>query len=540
MKPVSFAWSYDGKRFLNVNGFGIPSDKMNTRQPLQPSNTPIVLSVSFSTNKSRFTAATSEGIRCFRSDNCLTTYQPALSSDGGVAIAEALDDRYIAFVGGGRAPAYKPNMIIWWDAVLGTELHRLDFHEPVIGLRLNGRWLVVVLHERVVVFHYQEMARTQEPTPPLDDAVSSKEERLRAPNMAGSLHRTDQNEHALAALRGDLLVLPSQTLGQVQLIPLNGGSKRVLPAHKNTVACLALSDDSTLLATASEQGTLIRIWRTKTLEQIAEFRRGVDPARILGLAFSPGNRWLASTSDKGTIHIFDLKPPDPATVEAAGVQQRQNRKSQSYASHRLSGTSTNEAQSSISGGGRSSPASGTYQGSVQEYYGLRPVPISASPPAGSGSGVSALAALKAAPWAPKVLKDIKSVAKATFSMGEDPPHWQGGAGFYWTTGPDGRKRKVNNPVLPLPSDPAGKPPKGVVAFKPRAQKIGQGEKQSPAAGQEAMAADADNDGATLYVIGGGSDARWEQFDLLPATDGLGGYGLVYRGFRRYLTKQFAD
>ncbi|KAH9826483.1 SVP1-like protein 2 [Teratosphaeria destructans] len=505
-------------------GSVIVSINMNTRQPLQPTNTPVVLSVSFSTNKTRFTAATAEGIRCFRSDNCLTTYQPALLSDGGIAIAEALDDRYMAFVGGGRTPAYKPNTVIWWDAVLGKELHRLDLHEPVIGLRVNGRWLVVILHERAVVFHYQDIAPTPEPTPPLRDVGTSEDERFRAPNMVGSLHRTDHNDHARAALRGDLLVLPSPTLGQVQLIPLNGGSKRVLPAHKNTLACLALSDDSTLLATASEQGTLIRIWRTKTLEQIVEFRRGVDAARILGMAFSPGNRWLASTSDKGTIHIFDLKPPDPATAEAAGLPHRQHRKSQSYASHRLSGTSVNEAQSSTSGGGRSSPASGTYQGSVQEYYGLRPC----------------VGGTEGAPWAPKVFKDIKSVAKATFSMGEDPPHWQGGAGFYWTTGPDGRKRKVNNPVLPLPGDPSGKPPKGVVAFQPKASELARGDSQAGNVGQEPRAAVEDDEGATLYVVGGGSDARWEQFDLLPATDGLGGYGLVYRGFRKYLTKQFAD
>lgn len=513
---------------------------MNTRKAIQSSDQPAVLSVAFSTTSNRFISALSNGLHCFRTDNCLTSYHPILPTEGGIAIAEALDDRYLAYVGGGRAPAAKGSVVIFWDAVLGQEVTRFDLHEPVHGVRLSSRWMVVVLMERTIVFEHQQIAQRSLPTPPPDAEESTHDEFggdaiVQGPNIVKALYATSPNPYALACLQSDLLILPAQTIGQVQLIPLNTGAKRVLRAHNSSLRCIALSTDATLLATASEQGTLLRIFNTKTLDQLAEFRRGVDQAIIYRLAFSPGNRWLACTSDKGTLHIFDLRPPDPATLAAEQDRQarerHQRRKSQSYANHRLSGTAMENA-SSLSGGGgnlsagRSSPAfsaAGTgYPGSVQEYYGLRPVPTSASPPS-TGVGISAMAAFKASGWAPKVLKDVRSVASAPFYTGNDSQHWQGGPSYSWTTTPNGGRKRVKNAVAALPNDPAGRPPKGVVAFKSR--------------GKEGSGGD-DDEGAVLYVVGGGSDARWEQFELLPAEGG--GWGLVHKGYRRYLTRQFVD
>ena len=520
---------------------------MNTRTPIQPSNTPAVLSISFSVTGNRFLVGLSDGIRCLRTDNCFTTYHPALPvsdahiSDGGYAVAAQLDDRYLVLVGGGRNPAGKASVVTFWDALMGVEVSKFDFREAVKGVRVGRKWMVVVLDERAIVFEYQNLKSNPLLTPPPDDSHQAKEDaaqqatesqHLRGPNVPKALFPTATNPFALASLQGDTLALPAQSIGQVQLIPLNGGSKRVLRAHNSTLRNLTLNCNASQLATASEQGTLIRIFDAKTTDQLFEFRRGVDHAVILSLAFSPGGRWLASTSDKGTLHIFDCRPPDAATLaaqaEKAALERRQShRKSQStnYAAHRLSGGVAAEATSSLSGGGRSSPASiapsapGTfYQGSVQEYYGLRPVPSSASPPALSGPGVSAMAALKSSPWAPKVFKDVRSVASAGFSMGDDVPYWQGGASSSWTMAPDGTRKRIRHAVPPLPNDPSGRPPKGVLCIK---QRDGGG---------------GDEEGVVLYVVGGGSDARWEKFELAP-TEG-GGWALVFQGFRKYLQRQF--
>ncbi|KAK3629562.1 Phosphatidylinositol 3,5-bisphosphate-binding protein [Elasticomyces elasticus] len=406
---------------------------MNARQPIQPPSTPAVLFLAFSSSGSRFVAGTSTGLRVLRTDNCLTTYHPQLPSEGGVAVAAVLDDRYLAFVGGGRNPAGKGSVVVFWDCVAGKEVTRLDFYESVLGVRLSTQWMCVLLHSRTLLFEYQTL---QLPSPRSDSSSSNnnQDEPLRGPNKLKALYSTFPNLHALACLRNNLLILPAQTTGQIQIIPLPSGSKRVLRAHNTAIRALALSPDSTLLATASEQGTLIRVFRLSSLDQIAEFRRGSDHADVYSLAFSSGGRWLGGTSDKGTLHIFDLRPMDAAAVEAGREKVEQvakekekekpgkgHRKSTStYAPslnpHRLSGTPsthphpqphTHDRDRDSSGGGfsnHSTPISTTNQGSLQEYYSLRPPPASASPPV-TGPGISAMAVFKASGLAPKIMRD---------------------------------------------------------------------------------------------------------------------------------------
>jgi len=69
-----------------------------------------------------------------------------------------------------------------------------------------------------------------------------------------------------------------------------------------------LNFDGTLLATASEKGTLIRIFDTSTGRNLQEVRRGADRAEIYSLAFNYNSLWLACSSDKGTVHIFSISP----------------------------------------------------------------------------------------------------------------------------------------------------------------------------------------------------------------------------------------
>lgn len=389
--------------------------------------------------------------------------------------------------------------------------------------------MVVILLERAVVFEYQEMQSQQEAAHPEDsddeaqtETGEANDEAPKGPNRVKSIHPTASNPHAVACLRGDMLILPAQSVGQVQLVPLKAGSKRVTRAHNGALRQVALSPKGDLLATSSEQGTLARVFDVRTLDQMGEFRRGVENAIVYSLAFSEGSRWLAATSDKGTVHVFDLRPRSSndatSTTSVANKGAHQHRKSQSNPVHRLSAGTEKE---SLSARSTLSAATTTYQGSIQEYYGLRPPPASASP-TGREAAATAISAFKSSAFAPRIFKDVRSVASLPFYIGNDPPHWQGGVSYSWTMAPGGTRKRVKNPVPPLPADFSGRPPKGVLAFAASADSGGAN----------------DDDGATFFVLAGGSDARWEMFDLLPAEGG--GWGLVNRGFRRYLTRQFAD
>ncbi|KAJ9508689.1 hypothetical protein QJQ45_027981, partial [Haematococcus lacustris] len=81
---------------------------------------------------------------------------------------------------------------------------------------------------------------------------------------------------------------------------------KFVSAHTNALCCLSLSLEGKRLVSASEKGTLVRVWNTADGQLLQELRRGADTATIHCLALSRTCEWLAVSSDKGTIHVFAL------------------------------------------------------------------------------------------------------------------------------------------------------------------------------------------------------------------------------------------
>ena len=104
-----------------------------------------------------------------------------------------------------------------------------------------------------------------------------------------------------------MLVCPGLQKGHVRCELYDAKKTTLIEAHEAALACFALNADGSRLATASETGTLIRIFDTATGAALQEVRRGADKAEIFSIAFNPTSQWLACSSDRGTIHIFALK-----------------------------------------------------------------------------------------------------------------------------------------------------------------------------------------------------------------------------------------
>ena len=69
---------------------------------------------------------------------------------------------------------------------------------------------------------------------------------------------------------------------------------------------MKLSQDGQFLVTASDKGTLLRIFNTETGNMVSEVRRGADQAFITDVGLDPTNKFLCCASDKGTIHVFSV------------------------------------------------------------------------------------------------------------------------------------------------------------------------------------------------------------------------------------------
>ena len=78
--------------------------------------------------------------------------------------------------------------------------------------------------------------------------------------------------------------------------------------HQSEIASLAMTPEGSIIASASIQGTLLRIFDRRSGTLLHELRRGMDKALIKSLVFHPLGHWIACISDKETLHIFGIGP----------------------------------------------------------------------------------------------------------------------------------------------------------------------------------------------------------------------------------------
>uniref|UniRef100_A0A1I7VZC3 WD repeat domain phosphoinositide-interacting protein 2 n=1 Tax=Loa loa TaxID=7209 RepID=A0A1I7VZC3_LOALO len=85
-------------------------------------------------------------------------------------------------------------------------------------------------------------------------------------------------------------------------------AKKLINAHNHPIAALCLNNDATMVATASNIATVIRIHNVRRCECIFVFRRGIARSvTVHSMAFSADSRFLCLTSNTETIHVFKLE-----------------------------------------------------------------------------------------------------------------------------------------------------------------------------------------------------------------------------------------
>ena len=82
-----------------------------------------------------------------------------------------------------------------------------------------------------------------------------------------------------------------------------------MEAHRSPLSCIAVNDAGTLLATASDKGTIIRVFSIPSARKLYQFRRGSMPSRIYSMAFNITSSLLCVSSVTDTVHVFKLGAP---------------------------------------------------------------------------------------------------------------------------------------------------------------------------------------------------------------------------------------
>jgi len=147
----------------------------------------------------------------------------------------------------------------------------------------------VVIEEKVYVYNFQHLE--------LADSFATYK------NPAGLVSLSIAEDNCV-------LAFPDEKVGHAKIVKQGNSQKEPLTVkcHDSPLAVIKLSQDGNILVTASDKGTLLRVFDTETGEKINEVRRGADQAVITDITIDSANHFMACCSDKGTVHVFSLKP----------------------------------------------------------------------------------------------------------------------------------------------------------------------------------------------------------------------------------------
>lgn len=196
----------------------------------------------------------------------------------------------MALVGNGTNEWNEKSVHIWDDSqekIITT----LSYDKPIVSVRITRSMLCVAT--RCHVYIYNKPFKTEK---------------------EGEPHQfvTYDNTYTTIDLNHDPQFEPTVVFlginrGYIHVSDKGEHPNRIIHAHENDIAALAMSSDGKILATVSTKGTVVRVWNIETGKLDFEFRRGTSVTSVTCLAFSSDNRWLIACSGRGTAHVFDIR-----------------------------------------------------------------------------------------------------------------------------------------------------------------------------------------------------------------------------------------
>ncbi|KAM3716653.1 WD repeat domain phosphoinositide-interacting protein [Dirofilaria immitis] len=183
-----------------------------------------------------------------------------------------------------------------------NEICAQSYTNTVLTVRLNRDYMVVCLEDIVYIHTVKDMKAD---IFPVIHTI-----RDTPPNASGIID--------LSATVNSFLAYPgSINNGHVQLFDVTRlNSMNTISAHTSPLAALRFSYDGKKLATASNRGTVIRVFDTESGDRLYEFTRGVKRfVSIYSMAFSIDGNYLCSSSNTETVHVFRLGPTLDAVTD---------------------------------------------------------------------------------------------------------------------------------------------------------------------------------------------------------------------------------
>ncbi|KAF2396657.1 WD40 repeat-like protein [Trichodelitschia bisporula] len=291
--------------------------------------------ITFNQDNSLLGVASSKGFRQYTTEPFSSYYS---NNEGDVAIVEMLFSTSLV------ALVLSPRLLRILNTKRHTTICELTFPTKIMAVRMNRKRLAVVLDDSIYMYDISNMKLLQTvETPPNPNALcvlspSSENNYMiyplpskPTPQSFKKPSHAPPNSNVHPPPSGEVMVLDANKMESVN----------VIQAHQSAIGCITINTEGTLLATASEKGTVIRVFSLPEGRKLHQFRRGALPASIHCMSFNSTATLLAVSSGSETVHLFRLagppkgddnsEPPSP-TLSSRASLARPRRRSSSAAS----------------------------------------------------------------------------------------------------------------------------------------------------------------------------------------------------------------
>ncbi|XP_040496284.1 WD repeat domain phosphoinositide-interacting protein 1 isoform X2 [Ursus maritimus] len=184
----------------------------------------------------------------------------------------------------------KPRQMNVYHFKKGTEICNYSYSSNILSIRLNRQRLLVCLEEAIYIHNIKDMKLLKT----ILDVPA---------NPTGLCALSINHSNSYVAYPGSL------TTGEIVLY--DGHSLKTvctIAAHEGTLAAITFNASGSKLASASEKGTVIRVFSVPDGQKLYEFRRGMKRyVTISSLVFSMDSQFLCASSNTETVHIFKLE-----------------------------------------------------------------------------------------------------------------------------------------------------------------------------------------------------------------------------------------
>jgi hypothetical protein len=237
---------------------------------------------SFNQDQSCFVASTTRDFRTFTVNPLAEVARRSPKGDGAPVrmVAMLFKTNLFAVV-----LEESPHTVLIWNDEANRAVGELRSRYEVKGLALRRDVVAVVSEYRVILYSAAKFS------------VVRQLETCSNP----------QGTFALAPISPAwVLAFPALPSGTLRIQSAEFPEAVSVAAHQSALALLSTDSAGTVVASASEAGTVVKVWQSRDGTLLHELRRGVHPTQISCMTFRDDARYLAVASASPTVHVFKL------------------------------------------------------------------------------------------------------------------------------------------------------------------------------------------------------------------------------------------